>query len=112
MEIYEIKKLNCKNKKDRIALVKEVMRVLKIDEKPDINKLKEICRKIDSKYGIRIKYYEVRDNNIQVNIEFERGTHSIYYANSRYEVFCKFILISKELLKQRKKIESCKRNEY
>mgnify|MGYP003300508181 CR=1 FL=1 len=112
MKIYEIKNIDCNNKKERIILVKEVMKVLKTDKKPEINELKEICKKIDSKYGIRIKYYEVRDRNIQVNIEFERGSHSIFYANSRYELFCKFILIAKELLKQKRMIEYVKNNEY
>ena len=109
MEIYKIKNLNCKNKKERIILVKEVMKVLKTDKKPEINELKAICKKIDLKYGIRIKYYEVRSENIQVNIEFERGSYSIFYADSRYEIFCKFILIAKELLKQKRMIEHTKK---
>ena len=98
MKIYEIKSLNCKSKENRKILLKEVMKVLKLEEKPSNDDLKKTCRKIRIRYGFQYSMFEVEDK-IQLNINLERDSYSVVECNTKYEAMCKYILICKAWLK-------------
>lgn len=61
-KFYEINNLDCKNKEHRKILLKYVMEILKIDEKPTVDDLKRYCANLKKKYNIKIKKY----NNLDI----------------------------------------------
>ena len=55
MKIYQIKSLDCKEKKNRKLLIKEVMRALDLEEMPDEIFLRKTCKSLIEKYHVNIK---------------------------------------------------------
>ena len=102
MEIYEIKNLDCSKKKNRISLVKNTMKAMKIEEKPTAKELEKFCKKICKKYDIPIKRFEQSNNVLFVSLEVESGTYSTFICVSYYEMLCKYILFVRAILKNRK----------
>lgn len=102
MEIYQIKNLDCSKKKNRISLVKNTMKAMKLEEKPTVKELEKFCKKICKKYDIPIKRFEQSNNVLFVSIEVESGTYSTFACVSYYEMLCKYILFVHAILKNRK----------
>lgn len=90
MELHEIKRADCSIKENRIKLLKEVMRVLKLTEKPSLSKLEKISDKLGRKYNMRMKFSH---NIIIIYVE---GGYSLINCESRYEAYLKHILYIRE----------------
>ena len=98
MKIFEIKNIDCSKKEQRQKLLKETMKVCKLEEKPTIDQLKEICKKIKKKYGMKLKTFPKDEINFETNmasIEIDQGQFSTFDYESKYECLCKYILIVK-----------------
>ena len=102
MMIFQIKNIDCSKKKNRIILVKNTMKVLKLDHKPSKEELEKYCKKICKKYDIPVKNFEQRNGVLFVSIEVEPGSYSTFICFSYYEMMCKYILYVKAVLKNRK----------
>lgn len=96
MKIYEIKNLNCKEKKNRMLLIDETKKLIKTDRKPSKKKLESICGSLSKKYGLKIgKITFLKDGQMQVAIEGEDGSYSVFVVDYYYEFLCKYILYVK-----------------
>lgn len=98
MKIYEIKNLDCSKKECRQKLIKEVIKVCKFEEKPTIDQLKEICKKIKKKYGMKLRTFPKDQINYETNmasIEISQGQFTTFDYDSKYECLCKYILLVK-----------------
>ena len=102
MMIFQIKNLDCSKKENRIILVRNIIKVLKLDHKPTKEELEKYCKKICKKYSMSIKRLEQRNGVLFVSIEIEPGTYSTFICFSYYEMMCKYILIVRAVLKNRK----------
>lgn len=101
MEIYQIKALDCKKKKNRKKLAKEVSTLLGRDSALSKEQIKKAATSISKKYGMYIqliKNSEIRENAIIVSVNTGHG-YSTYHANTLYEVYAKFILMVHEYYK-------------
>lgn len=99
MDIYQIKSLNCKEKKNRKKLLKEVMKVVHTKEKPTKKELETICKSISKKYSIKIriiKYSETGRMSVSILI---KDAYSAIYCDTYYELLCKFILYVEKMRK-------------
>ena len=90
MELYEIKRADCSIKENRIKLLKEVMRVLKLTEKPSLSKLEKISDKLGNKYNMRMKFIH------NIMIIYVEGGYSLINYESKYEAYLKHILYIRE----------------
>ncbi len=102
MMIFQIKNLDCSKKKNRIILVKNTVKALKLDHKPTKEELQKYCKKICKKYDIPVSRFEQSNGALIVNIEVEPGTYSSFVCISYYEMMCKYILFVRAILKNRK----------
>ena len=93
MELHEIIRADCSKKENRIKLVKEVIRVLKLKEKPDLEKLEQISLKLGNKYNMRMKF---NHNILTIYVD---GGYSLINCESRYEAHLKHILYIREYIK-------------
>lgn len=98
MEIFEINNLDCSYKTNRIALVKATMKALKTDEQPTKKELETICKKLNKKYGYRLKGMKQQEGTIFVSVKFQGGYHTMA-CHSYYEMMCKYILLVKQFVK-------------
>lgn len=99
MEIYQIKSLNCKDKKNRKKILKEVMKVVHTKEKPTKKELETICKSISKKYSIKIhmiKYSESGGLSASIRV---KDAYSAIYCDTYYELLCKFILYVEKMRK-------------
>lgn len=104
MEIYRIKSLDCFWKENRIKLVKEVMRALRLEEKPSKETLEKYCKKIYNKYKIGVKTAKIKENGkLQVNIETAPNSFSAMNCLTYYEALCKYILFAEAWIKYKNK---------
>lgn len=94
MEIFEIDNLNCSDKNNRISLVKETMKVLKLEEKPTEKQLNDACKKLLKRYGYTIKRFRQENNRLFVSIKVGTAYHT-FTCKSTYELMCKYILFVK-----------------
>ena len=95
MEIYQIKSLNCKDKKNRKKLLKEVMKVVHTKEKPTKKELETICKKYSIKIHM-IKYSESGGLSASIRV---KDAYSAIYCDTYYELLCKFILYVEKMRK-------------
>lgn len=96
MEIYEVKFLDCREKKNRKILVENLKQVMKIDHNPDKDEIKEFARKVQKKYGYRFKKMDYEEKGkYLLAIECEKGTYSTMICYSHYEIIAKYILYVK-----------------
>lgn len=102
MEIFVIKYLDCSKKKNRVLLVKEIMRILKCTEKPSMQKLEKVVSSVEKKYNFPIHKVVQKDNRIVVSVEVSSGSYSTFIVHSQYEFMCKYILFVKEYRKVRR----------
>lgn len=102
MKIFEVKNLDCSKKNNRVLLVKETMKALKIDEKPSKEYLQKVCKKICKKYDLPVKKFTQMQGNLLVSIETEKGSYSTFVVQSCYEMMCKYILFVRAYIKSKK----------
>ena len=70
-----------------------MMKVLKISEKPDVEKLEKISEKLGRKYNMRMRY---ENGNI---IIYVNGGYSIISCRSKYEAYLKHVLYMREYIR-------------
>lgn len=102
MTIYEVKNLDCSNKEHRKILVKHVMQILKLDEKPSEEELKHYCSKLKKKYNVKTKKYKTSISNNCYIMETGDGYLLTCFYNSNYEGYLKYISLVYELAKSKK----------
>ena len=88
--LNDIIRLDCSKKENRIYLVKRVMKLLKLTEKPDLNTLEEASHRLGNKYGLQARY---EHGTLIISVA---GGYSLINCPSRYEAYCKHILYIKE----------------
>lgn len=104
MNIFEVKNLDCNKKEHRKILIKYVMKILKLDEKPSKDDLKMYCAKLKKRYNVKTKSY----NNLSVISQccyiMETGDGYILtcFYDSEYEGYLKYISLVYELFKSGK----------
>ncbi len=91
MEIYEIQNLNCKVKENRKKLAREVSTLFGRDSALNKEQIKKAAKSISKKYKFRIS--QVIGNSVFVDT---RNGYSEFKADSEYEMYAKFILLSYE----------------
>ena len=103
-KIYRIQNLNCSQKKNRIKLVKAVMKTIKVNKKPSIELLEKWQRSLQKKYKININVFEISKCDMQVSMEIEQSVYISFVCNTYYESLCKYILMVKEHVKYREEV--------
>ena len=98
--LHEIINLDCSIKQNRIHLVKRVMKALKLEAKPSLEKLEKLSNKLGDKYLMHANIY---DNNLVIHV---KTGYSIMTVNSTYEAYCKHILYIKEYLRYEKSVKT------
>lgn len=103
MEIYEIKNLDCRIKKNRQKLAREVAALLGRDSALSNEQIQKAAEKISKKYKFHISQIQYSAERMEeklcwVFIDIDSG-YSQYRANSQYEVYAKFILLVNEYRK-------------
>lgn len=99
MEIYKILNLKCNNKTNKKKLLSCVLKVLKLNEKPKKEKLRKICKKIESKYKYNIIYIIYNtDKTYTTSIKGING-YLVYDTYSEYEALLKYILFVRCFIK-------------
>ena len=103
IEVYEIINKKCDEKEDRIWLVKNVMKVLKLEEKPDKKKLETVCTKMAKKYKVVLSSVICYDDKrkMQLNIKRPDGAFSCMVVQSYYEAMLKYILYAYSYVKSK-----------
>ena len=109
MEIYQINSLDCTKGKNRKKLALEVATLLGKDSPLTSEQIQKAAEKISKKYGYRISQIqysiEHREENLcWVFVDTGNG-YSQYRANSKYEIYAKFILLVNQYRKHKKKVE-------
>ena len=103
MEIYEITNLDCRIKKNRIKLAREVATLLGRDSALSMEQIQKAAEKISKKYKLRIsqiQYSTERKEEKLCWVFVDTGSgYSQYRANSIYEIYAKFILLVNEYRK-------------
>ena len=97
--------LDFDKKENRKKLIKEIKKILKIENKPTLEELRKIRIKMEKKFGIKIQCITKFSNEkYEVSVKVGKQEYSIIRAKSEYEYLCKFILLIKTyvLLKKRK----------
>lgn len=104
MTIYEVKNLDCTKKEHRKKLVKYVMGILKLDEKPSAYDLKMYCAKLKKKYNVKTKRYDNLSVISQCCYIMETGDGYILtcFYDSEYEGYLKYISLVYALVKSKK----------
>lgn len=103
-KIYRIQNLKCSDKRNRIKLVKAVMKIIKADKKPSIELLEKWQRSLQKKYKININVFEISKCDMQVSMEIEQNVYTSFVCNTYYESLCKYILMVKEHVKYREEV--------
>lgn len=102
MEIYKIKNLKCNKKENRIKLMKAFMKEMKMDEKPDKEKIGKMSKKVEKKYGYMLALFNAK--NAAMAVVSKGGVNSHFEVHSLLEAYIKHILIAKELYKNERKV--------
>lgn len=103
MTVFEIKKLNYDDPRDKKKMQSEVSKILKSGHNPYLDELEKAYNKITKKYGLEIKtiVFIRYPSEFVANIKTDEGYTSIQ-CSSQYDMLCKFILISKVEIKRMK----------
>ena len=89
------KNLDCSQKENRVILVKKLCRILDINEKPDKEELRKICKNLSKRLNIHIVNRH-RENGMISMICFGNEKEILHItSNSPYELFAKFIITVK-----------------
>lgn len=111
MTIDEIINFKCDTKEHKKELLKKLMQITKLKEKPNKNKLKEICAKLEHIYKYNIIYIIYNINNKSkgnknwiISIKGFSG-YIIFSCYSQYEALVKYILLVKSLNNYKKKVD-------
>lgn len=102
MKIFEIKNLDCTKKEHRKILLQAVMKACKFEEKPSIEELQEICKKIKKKYNIKLRTFKRENTGFDcdmASIEVESGQYVTFDFYNKYECLCKYILLVRAYVK-------------
>lgn len=102
MTMYEIKNLDCSKKEHRKILVKHVMQILKLDEKPTVDELKRYCAKMKKKYNVKTKKYSSVISEYCYIMDTGDGYILTCFYNSEYEGYLKYISLVYYLVKSGK----------
>ena len=108
MEIYEIKNLDCKKKEHRKKILQETMKVCKLQEKPDIEQLQDICKKIKKKYGMKLCTFKREKIGLDcdmASIEVDPREFLTFDFYNKYECLCKYILLVRAYVKYQEHCE-------
>ena len=103
MEIHEIKSLDCTKRRNRIKLAREVSSLFGRESALTSEQIQKAATKISNKYGYKISQIQYstehkEENLCWVFVDIGKG-YSQYRANSRYEIYAKFILLVNEYRK-------------
>lgn len=101
MEIYKIKSLDCKKRRDYFRLLVAIMSELNLQSVPTEGELERRCRVVSKKYNVVIGRISLsRDGSINLVIRIgNKGQYSIMGCSSYYEALCKYILYVVEIIK-------------
>lgn len=102
MTMYEIKNLDCSKKEHRKILVKHVMQILKLEEKPTKEELKYYCAKLKKKYNVKTKNYSSATFEHCYIMDTGDGYILTCFYNSEYEGYLKYIFLVYYLVKSGK----------
>lgn len=96
---------DCKKKENRVALVKEVMRVLRVDSKPTKELLAKCIKSLEKRYGFAISKVETETGitNVFVLVPGTRA-YSCFRAVSFFELMCKYILVMEKHVKFKERV--------
>lgn len=112
MEIFEIKGLDCSKQENRIKLVREIKKVLKVDDKPSKEYLEKVSRSLAKKYGmpvVLVKQKESFNKNDKLFVSLDTGNgFTTYCCTGYYEALCKHILLIKAYRDYYKKVNEFK----
>ncbi len=92
VEIYRIYGLDCREKRNRIALAKDTARAIKVNSKPDLLLLERWYKSLSKKYKMEANIYKISKRNISLNINVNGDSYSSLECRSYYECLCKYIL--------------------
>ena len=103
MEIYKIQNLDCTKKQNRKILAREVATLFGRDLPLTKEQILKAAEKIAKKYEFKISQIQYSNENRETNlcwvfVDTGEG-YSQYRANSRYEIYAKFILLVHEYVK-------------
>lgn len=103
MEIFEIEKLDCSVKKNRVVLMKEFMRVFKLSGIPNKEEIGRISEKVERKYNRSLSIVADKSKlKIQANIR-NGDAYSVFYVDSLIEAYIKeCLIIRQQVLNERK----------
>ena len=97
MKYYKIINLDCSNPKARKALFKRAAKILHLDEKPKIEELERLCKRIQTKYRIPIVQLAKQKNEKWfMSVEISRGTYACFECLTKYEALLKYVLYAKQ----------------
>jgi hypothetical protein len=112
MEVFEIKGLDCSKRENRIKLIKEVKKILKVDEKPSREYLEKVSRSLANKYSmpvIMVKQKESFNQNDKLFVSVDTGSGmTTYCCMGYYEALCKHILLVKAYRDYHKRVNKFK----
>ena len=105
MRYYEINRIDCSKKEQRVFLVKSVMKVCKFDHKPSLEELKDKCKKLKAKYNVNPKFSKSSNSYVGRFFYFNQCENGKYFIvccpfKSEYEMRCKYILHVARMIKE------------
>ena len=103
MEMHEIYYLDCSKKENRIKLVKEIMKKMKLDTKPTLDQLDSFVRRIEKKYKVHIVLIKYMPHNkMMMSITQDDRSYAVIECSSLYECSCKFILYAAKIIEYKR----------
>ena len=102
MEIDEIINWDCSEKQKRKKLLLKVMKLLKLKEKPSLEKLKKVSNYLMGRYPYKIHLLFKEKEKWYMSIKKETG-YTVIYSYTMYEAYIKFILLVKAELRYERK---------
>lgn len=104
MEIYKIIYFKCDTDEKKKFLLRKTKEVLNFEGKLDKDKLWKICRKLENKYKHNIIYIK-KINNIYITSIKGFNGYNMYESLSEYEALLKYVLLIREKVKYKNKLE-------
>lgn len=102
MKIFEIKNLDCNIKENRKTLMKEFVKVMKLDHVPDKEEIGRISNKVEKKYKCKLRIFLDKDKNLMASME--RGnSFSTFSVETLTEAFIKECMIARLLVLNERK---------
>ena len=102
MKILEIKNLDCSIQENRKILMKEFVKVMKLDHVPDKEEIGRISDKVEKKYKCKLRIFLDKDKNLMASME--RGSSfSTFSVETLTEAFIKECMIARLLVLNERK---------